>query len=30
MSWKGWLFAVGLLIVLAVLFTLNGGFMHGD
>jgi hypothetical protein len=30
LNWKGWLFAVGLFVVLAVLFTLNGGFMHGD
>jgi hypothetical protein len=30
LNWKGWLFAVGLVIALGWLFVQSGGFMHGD
>jgi hypothetical protein len=30
MSWKGWLFAVSLMVLLAYHFAVNGGFMRGD
>ena len=30
MSWRGWLFAVGLVLLLGWLMFESGWFMHGD